>query len=104
MRPSTGNAAKSCAYSFHRKMRQGDGRGSSKANHDGSWNALRELEAKDHDRERNQRERRGLPVRGRKGTAQRGHAVEKIAGHLIHAQAKKIADLRASDQYSDAVG
>ncbi len=85
-------------------MQRRDGRRCPEAHNDSARNFASELQAENHDDERNSGEKCCAPIKRGERAAQRGHTMEEIARHCVHAETEQIADLRARDEDGNAVG
>ena len=101
---AAGNAVETRANRFDRHAQERHGDGSAEGDDNGSRNFPGELETENHngDRKNGQRGRGhgdGVPC-----FAKGLHAMEEVAGNMVHAQAEEIADLSAGNENGDAVG
>ena len=83
---------------FDGQMQQNDGDGRAEGDDDRSRDALGKLETENHDGDGNDGESRRRHGDGVPCCAERFHAMEEVAGDMVHAQAKKIANLRAGNE------
>ena len=85
-------------------MKQRDGGGGSECDNDRAGHTLRVFQTDNHDGQRSERDGCSLPGNRVCGLRERLHAMEKIAGYMVHAQTEEVTDLRAGDEDGDAVG
>ena len=101
---TAGDSPETRSDGFNGQMQKYNGRRSTKRDQDGARDFPRISQAENHHGNRKygygscrHRERIPRPPKGH-------HAVKEIAGHVIHLQSKKIANLRAGNQNGDAIG
>src|SRR6267143_1786267 len=85
-------------------MKQRDCGSGAKRDNNRPWDALGIFQTQSHDRDGSERDCRSLPGNCIGGPRERLHAMEEIAGDMVHAQAEEISNLRAGDEDGDAVG
>src|SRR6516225_5963884 len=100
---SAWDSSKARADGFNRNLKEADSSRRSKAHHDCAGKPLEKANAQNHHQHGSDAQCCRSPIECLKIFCNGAHAVKKVAGDMLHSQAKEVADLGAGDQNGNSI-